>query len=498
MIYMVGENVFTFNSGTEFSQLQRLKAFNQNGIESKLLLRNYNRFLYRDDERAGVNKDAYINMYDYFQGVVGVERKEQKLRLLESIPLTKYHVVGIDNNTTTIDLLGRTLAKITVMPETVGLVGSIDYYDRFDHKELTEFWDWRGFKSMEQNYNPDGTVAAQKFLDQKGHVVLEIIHMNKNGQLAPTMWKLVHYQGHDYVFDSEDDLFRFFLNEISKGNPGIMISDRRTLDAAVKQVNHATAKLAFIHEGDLFLKGEGKKRVSNVIYNEVLSEQHPFSTVIFPTHDQVKAIETQYPYLTIEAAPDTYAQTPKAKKIQPDHPRLAYIGRLFPDKQITDLVDAFERVHRERPDAELFLKGYFSDEAYRREIRDRIHKKKLDDAIHLVAYSNDNQDILNKTTLFVSAAKSEAFGMNSLEAMSYGIPVIAYGCHFLKHNLLVNRQNGVAVANMTPSELGKAILVVLQDNRLYHKLQAGALNTAKQHSEADFIGAWKSVLSAFF
>ncbi len=68
----------------------------------------------------------------------------------------------------------------------------------------------------------------------------------------------------------------------------------------------------------------------------------------------------------------------------------------------------------------------------------------------------------------------------------------------MKHNLLVNRQNGVAVANMTPSELGKAILVVLQDNRLYHKLQAGALNTAKQHSEADFIGAWKSVLSAFF
>ncbi|EGF48235.1 glycosyl transferase group 1 [Lacticaseibacillus rhamnosus MTCC 5462] len=56
----------------------------------------------------------------------------------------------------------------------------------------------------------------------------------------------------------------------------------------------------------------------------------------------------------------------------------------------------------------------------------------------------------------------------------------------------------MAVANMTPSELGKAILVVLQDNRLYHKLQAGALSTAKQHSEADFIGAWKSVLSAFF
>lgn len=102
MIYMVGENVFTFNSGTEFSQMQRLKAFKRNGIEAKLLVRNYNRFLYRDASRAGLAKDDYINMYDYFQGVVGLERKKQELRLLDSIPLTKYHVVGIDNNLTTI------------------------------------------------------------------------------------------------------------------------------------------------------------------------------------------------------------------------------------------------------------------------------------------------------------------------------------------------------------------------------------------------------------
>ncbi|HAJ55228.1 MAG TPA: glycosyl transferase family 1, partial [Lactobacillus sp.] len=191
---------------------------------AKLLVRNYNRFLYRDASRAGLAKDDYINMYDYFQGVVGLERKKQELRLLDSIPLTKYHVVGIDNNLTTIDLLGRTIAKIAVMPETVGLVGSIDYFDRFGNKELTEFWDWRGFKSMEQNYNPDETVAAQKFFDRQGHVVLEIVHMNKNGKLAPTLWKLMNYHGHDYAFDSEDSLFLFFMNEITKTTPGLMIS----------------------------------------------------------------------------------------------------------------------------------------------------------------------------------------------------------------------------------------------------------------------------------
>ncbi|BAN75213.1 MULTISPECIES: glycosyltransferase [Lacticaseibacillus] len=497
MIYMVGENVFTFNSGTEFSQMQRLKAFKRNGIEAKLLVRNYNRFLYRDASRAGLAKDDYINMYDYFQGVVGLERKKQELRLLDSIPLTKYHVVGIDNNLTTIDLLGRTIAKIAVMPETVGLVGSIDYFDRFGNKELTEFWDWRGFKSMEQNYNPDETVAAQKFFDRQGHVVLEIVHMNKNGKLAPTLWKLMNYHGHDYAFDSEDSLFLFFMNEITKTTPGLMISDRRTLDAAVKQVAHATGTIAYIHEGDLFSEGEGKKKVPNHIYDEALDEQKPFNAVFFATREQAKSLSSKWPHLTIKSSPDTFAEVQADNQSEPEHPHLTYIGRLFPDKHIAELIDAFEQVHQARPDAELFLKGYFSDDDYHHEITDKIHKKKLDDAVHLVNYSNDNHDILAKTTVFVSAAKSEAFGMNSLEAMAAGVPVVAYGCLFLKNNLLINDQNGLAVDNMTPSNLGKAALSVLQDEQLYHRLQAGALKTAAQHSEKAFVDEWKSGLSEF-
>ncbi|WP_265483247.1 hypothetical protein [Lactobacillus sp. PV037] len=45
MKYLVGENVFTFNSGTEFSQFQRLEAFKNNNEDAVLLLRNYNRML---------------------------------------------------------------------------------------------------------------------------------------------------------------------------------------------------------------------------------------------------------------------------------------------------------------------------------------------------------------------------------------------------------------------------------------------------------------------
>ena len=98
MIYLTGENVFTFNSGTEFSQFKRLQAFNEHGWPTKLLLRNYNRMLAKDIVAHGLESANILNMYDYFQEAVGLPRKERPLRLLKSIALQDYHIVGIDNN----------------------------------------------------------------------------------------------------------------------------------------------------------------------------------------------------------------------------------------------------------------------------------------------------------------------------------------------------------------------------------------------------------------
>lgn len=130
MNYFISENVFTFNSGTEHSQVKRVKLFNAQGQPALYVTRNYNRFLARDAASIGLNQDEVLNMYDYFQGTTAVERKEQPLRLLDQIPLDEYHIEGHGPNYSTINHAGRELARINVMPATVGLVNDILYYDR--------------------------------------------------------------------------------------------------------------------------------------------------------------------------------------------------------------------------------------------------------------------------------------------------------------------------------------------------------------------------------
>ena len=215
MIYLVGENVFTFNSGTEFSQFERLNAFNNNDKRAVLLLRNYNRMLSNEVKKHGLRQKDVINMYDYFQGTVKTRRKEQSLRLLDSIPLTDYHIVGVDNNYSNIEYKGKKIGEIRVMPATVGLVGSIEYYDSLGQTAVKEYWDWRGFKSMVETYHPDGSVAMQQYLRQDGSPAIEVTHMYIGDKVLPTMWKLINYKGRDWQFRTEDQLFTFFLNEIN-------------------------------------------------------------------------------------------------------------------------------------------------------------------------------------------------------------------------------------------------------------------------------------------
>ena len=98
MNYFVNENIFTLNSGTEFSAIKRLKMFKNHRVEAKILTRNYNPQLSGDLKRVGLTHDDVINMYDYFQDVINVSGRDVDVRYTNKINKRKYHIEGIDAN----------------------------------------------------------------------------------------------------------------------------------------------------------------------------------------------------------------------------------------------------------------------------------------------------------------------------------------------------------------------------------------------------------------
>lgn len=498
MDYFVGENVYTFNSGTEFSQFDRLRAFNQDQKNAILLTRNYNRLAGQDEAKHKIDPDHVINMYDYFQGTVGVERKEQSLRLLDSIPLKDYHIVGIDNNQSELTFHGKRIGLIHVMPATVGLIGSIEYYDSLGQTAVTEYWDWRGFKSMVETYHPDGSIAMQQYFNLEGKPVLEVSHMYIGDKVLPTMWKLLDYKGRDRQFRTENDLFTFFLDEINASNPGVVISDRRSLDEAVLNSKNAKKKVAYVHSVPFMhwdRPTDGILDAYKTAINGVDGKK--FDEIVVPTEQEVSdlknAIDDLPPVVT---ADDSYVEKVAAPKKLGKDITLVYVGRLSEDKNIVDLIKAFEAIHREKPAAELKLQGYYSGQDYREKIENMIKDLKLSDSVEVVDY-DANQTVAQDATLFLNTSGSEGYGMNMLKAMGYGTPVVTYGVPYVQGSLVISGENGSAVEVRTPKKLAHRVMKILNDGNLYEKLSQGAIETAKKHNRKAFMQSWSKVIQTY-
>lgn len=498
--YLVGESVYTFNSGIEFSQFQRLAAFNKHGYDTKLVTRNYDRFLARDVVTHHVNPKQVINMYDYFQGTISVERKKQNLRNLATIPLEDYHVVGMDNNHSHVLSDGKLIEDIDVMPGTISLINDNKYQDRMGNMTLQEFWDWRGFLSMTETYHPSGEISHQQYFNLQGVPVIEVAYMNLNNKVQPTMWKLINYKSQDYHFDSENQLFSFFLNEINTQQSGVFISDRRSVDNCVLSVKEADGRYAYVHNVPFenFKHPEKSALLPDykAVFNSDESDQPVFDKVIFPTDDLKQDMQARFPehVRKFVSAPDSWYSNSDQPRELTTKKQLTYVGRLSEDKNIEDLIETLKLLCDKRNDVALVLQGYFSSADYENKIHNLIKSNDLKDFVTVKAYNPNVQDIYSSAALFVNTARAEGFGMNMLESMSYGVPIATYSDIYSKNNLVRSGINGITTKNKSASVLANQIDDLFSNEEQYKKLSEGAISTASEFSEDKFIDKWAAII----
>lgn len=502
MNYFISENIFAFNSGTEHSQARRTRLFNDSGSPAKYVTRNYNRFLDRDRQTVGLTQDQVLNMYDFFQGTTAVTRKEQPLRLLPQIPLDEYHIVADNPNYSTINHAGVPIARVNVMPATVGIVGEIVYYDRFGHSTVRENWDWRGFKSSVDYFHPDGQLGVRKLLNLNGDPVIEIVHMNVDDKLQPTMWKLLNYKGHNFRFNTEDQLFLFFLNEVLMNDPeATVISDRRSLDYVVADVSAVHNKWAYLHDIHTDDEKEPIKGHLFEAYVPVLqSRAQDFAGVLVATAAQQKDLNMRFPKLNVVVAPDTYVETArlKAGPITADasNHRILWVGRLSAERRPEEALKAFAIVAKTAADASLELVGYPSSMDYLNELKKLAETLGIKDRVTFGNYVTGSElaQKFQNAAVFLSTASGEGFGMTITEAMSYGLPVVAYGVRYGINEQVKNEKNGFVVKDGSTDVLAARLTELLTNEELKQEMSQSAFEQAKAYSTENVFAEWQEAL----
>ena len=161
---------------------------------------------------------------------------------------------------------------------------------------------------------------------------------------------------------------------------------------------------------------------------------------------------------------------------------ILFFGTLEPRKNVTGLLDAFERLASRRRDLPtLVLAGKPTDAA--KPWLERLRRPPLAGAVRHIGYvdPDSRRALYEGARLLVQPSFEEGFGMPVLEAMTLGVPVVVANRGALPE---VAGDAGIVVDPTDPDELGAAIEKIIDDDALAAKAAIRGVARAQQFSWA--------------
>ena len=168
------------------------------------------------------------------------------------------------------------------------------------------------------------------------------------------------------------------------------------------------------------------------------------------------------------------------------------VGRFVKEKDFLTLIDVMKKIVELDSEIKLFLVG---DGEEFTAIKHKIVAANLQTRVVLTGAlaQKDIAKYYYKSSLYIMTSKTEAFGLVMAEAMSYGLPVVAFD-RTIGAREQVNSTNGILITNTDVTLMAETIVKLLADKSQLKKYQHGAIKSANQLDKKFIYKQWDKVL----
>jgi glycosyltransferase involved in cell wall biosynthesis len=167
-------------------------------------------------------------------------------------------------------------------------------------------------------------------------------------------------------------------------------------------------------------------------------------------------------------------------------------GRLISQKGFDRLITAFTPVARKHPDWTLLICGRGPK---RKQLERLIDRHELGRNVVLTGAVRDFDEKLENASLFVLSSRFEGLPMVMLEAMSKGLPVVAFDCPTGPAEIIDHRNDGILVREGDVDALAGAIEELIEDPAKRRRYGAAAAVKAAAFSLGVVGPQWDSLLT---
>jgi glycosyltransferase involved in cell wall biosynthesis len=176
-------------------------------------------------------------------------------------------------------------------------------------------------------------------------------------------------------------------------------------------------------------------------------------------------------------------------------PVVVAAGRLHPQKGFSYLIRAFALVRSALP-CKLVILG---EGPQRGELEQLITELGLSADIALPGFQDNPYKYMRRASLFVLSSLYEGFGNVLVEALALGTPVVSTTCPVGPDEILTHGETGLLVPPADERALAEAMMQLLQDTELQHRLSANgprrAADFAVQHIVSQYETLFERVVS---
>lgn len=279
---------------------------------------------------------------------------------------------------------------------------------------------------------------------------------------------------------------RFKVIEYIKNcNSNYIVSTRCEFSTLLsKYGNNNTVKIAQEHRYH-----NNDKKYINTIKNKYNNIDYLFALTKCLYNDYKEFLKNNK-HTKVELVPNMLYEIPKCNS-KLDKKNIITISRLDYGKKNDDIIKSFSKI--KESNWKLYIIG---DGKEFNNLKKLINDLNLKNKVILTGYKNKEE--INKymldSSLFLMASITEGLPMVLLEAMSYGIPCIAYEVPSGVNDIIEDGRNGYIIKNRNELEYIKRIEEVINDSKLRNNLGTNAKEKAKEFSKEKIVKIWENIL----
>ena len=166
-----------------------------------------------------------------------------------------------------------------------------------------------------------------------------------------------------------------------------------------------------------------------------------------------------------------------------------YVGRFSKQKDIGSLLRIWDIVHQRHLDWTLHLYGGYGEEqtALYQEI------KQMESNIIIHEATSDIMEKYKESSILLLTSRYEPFGLVLPEAMSCGVPVVAFDCPYGPADIITDGVDGFLIRHRSIEDFANKVSQLMDDQKLRQEVGKAGIESSRRYEASKIMPIWKKL-----